>query len=627
MCGIAGLVDFSGAAVSAEILLAMNDTLVHRGPDAAGSWIHENVGLAHRRLSIIDLSPLGHQPMTNEDETVWIVFNGEIYNHQELRRGLTASGHRFRSHTDTEVILHLYEEVGAKVAEHLSGMFAFAIYDLRTKRTLLARDRVGKKPLFYMLANNVLRFASEVQAILADPAIPRRPNLQAIADYLTFQYVPGDTSAFQGVERVPPASVVVFDSEGNRSTRKYWSLEYGHKLDLTDAEAVEQLDQLLLDATRCRMIADVPLGAFLSGGIDSSLVVAAMARQSSRPVRTFSVGFTTRAFNELPFARLVAEAYGTDHTEILLEPTSMDVLPYLIRHYGEPFADSSALATYALAKVTREHVTVALSGDGGDEAFAGYDRYMEIQRLMRVLALTSKASGFFDGILRPSSGLAPWSILRRIRGALDLFTGDEALRYSRQIAYFREYEKDFLFTNEMKVEINRDNAVVRLRRLFLECTATSPVDRMTAVDVLSYLPDDILVKVDIASMANSLETRSPFLDHSVLEFGASLRPELRFKHGSGKYLPRLLARRLLPPAVIDRPKQGFAVPIRDWFRSDSLPYLENVLLDDRSLARGYFKPEAVRSLISAHAVGKADLAYRLWALLNLELWHREFIDR
>jgi asparagine synthase (glutamine-hydrolysing) len=374
------------------------------------------------------------------------------------------------------------------------------------------------------------------------------------------------------------------------------------------------------------MIADVPLGAFLSGGIDSSLVVAAMARQSSRPVRTFSVGFTTESFNELPFARLVAEAYGTDHTEILLEPAGLDVLPDLVRHYGEPFADSSALATYALAKTTREHVTVALSGDGGDEAFAGYDRYMEIQRLMGLLAITSKASGFFDGILRPSSGLPPWSFPRRIRGALDLYTGDEALRYSRVIAFFREYEKDFLFTAEVNDQLIRDNAVVRLRRLFQECAATHPVDRMTAVDMLSYLPDDILVKVDIASMANSLETRSPFLDHSVLEFGAALPAEQRFSHGKGKQLPRLLARRLLPPAVIDRPKQGFAIPIRHWFRSDSLPYLKDVLLDDRSLARGYFKPEAVHALVSAHASGRANLEYRLWALLNLELWHREFID-
>jgi len=626
MCGIAGLLDFSGAAVNAETLLAMNSRLVHRGPDAEGSWIHQNVGLAHRRLSIVDLSPLGRQPMANEDETVWIVFNGEIYNHPQLRGELLACGHRFRSNTDTEVILHLYEEVGAGVAERLSGMFAFAIYDLRAKRLLLARDRVGKKPLFYTFANSVLHFASEVQAILADPAVPRRPNLQALADYLTFQCVPGDTSAFQGVERVPPASVVMFDSEGNKSARKYWFLDYRNKVDLTDVEAVEQLDQLLLDATGRRMVADVPLGAFLSGGIDSSLVVAAMARQSSRPVRTFSMGFKNERLNELPFARLVAQAYGTDHTEILLEPESIDVLPHLVRHYGEPFADPSALATHALAKMTGEHVTVALSGDGGDEAFAGYERYMVIQRLTRLLAVSSRVSGSFNGILRPSSGLAPWSMLRRIRSGLDLFTGDEALRYLSQMAFFREYEKDFLLTNDVKAEISRDNAVAWLRRLFLHCNATDPVDRMTAVDVLSYLPDDILVKVDIASMANSLETRSPFLDHEVLEFGASLPPRLRFSRGEGKRLPRLLARRLLPPVVIDRPKQGFAVPIRDWFRSDCLPYLEDVLLDDRSLARGYFEPHALRSIISAHASGRANLEYRLWALLNLELWHREFID-
>ncbi|MBI1761222.1 MAG: asparagine synthase (glutamine-hydrolyzing) [Acidobacteria bacterium] len=634
MCGIVGIVATTGRELTAQ-LQPMLDAQAHRGPDAWGVWPAAGVAslcaFGHRRLAIIDLSAAGKQPMSNADGSVWITFNGEIYNFQQLRRELESRGHRFRTRTDTETIIYAYEEWGVECVKHLRGMFAFGIWDARRQRLLLARDRVGKKPLFYAQAGERFLFASELQGLLADAEVPRVVNAAAIDAYLSYGYIPAPHTAYQGVFKLPPAHWLTLDVTPDGFTtrvERYWSLAYQPKLTLSAEEAGEQLRAVLTEAVRLRMISDVPLGAFLSGGIDSSIVVGLMAQLSGQPVKTFSIGFAEAAFNETEHARRIAQKWQTEHHEFIVQPNALEILPKLVRHYGEPYADSSALPTFYVAQLTRQHVTVALNGDGGDESFAGYERYLGNRVAERMQAVPGAAwAGRTLGGLLPDS-LDPKNRLRTLRRFLSVAAQPMAERYTRWLSFFHTETKLPLYSPEFAAQLNgtRDGY---LNALFAEVLQNSeaidPIDAAMAVDVQSYLPFDLLVKVDITSMANSLEARSPFLDHEVMELAARLPAHLK---APGKDLKHLLKRTfadLLPPENVNRRKMGFGVPVGAWFRRELRDFVRDVLLSPTAVQRGYFKRAEVERLVTEHQAGRADYAFQLWSLLMLELWQREFI--
>lgn len=627
MCGFVGRLNFDGAPVARETIEVMRDLQVHRGPDAAGLWIDGPVGLGFRRLAIIDLSSCGEQPMGNEDGSIVIAFNGEIYNFKELRQELVSKGHRFRSHSDTEVILHMYEECGTRVVERLRGMFAFAIWDSKKRRLVIARDRVGKKPLFYHMDSRGISFSSEVRSLFADPRVPRTPDYTAIHHYLTYQYVPSPWSAFKGVRCLPPASVMVVDARGESTIERYWKLQYADKIAVTEDEAIERVTELVMEATRLRMVADVPLGAFLSGGVDSSVVVAAMATQSSEPVRTFTIGFREQKYNEAPFARTVAERYGTEHTELTVEPDAIHVLPKLVWHYGNPFADSSAIPSFYVAELTRRFVTVALNGDGGDESFGGYERYAMFMAMRRWDLVPASIRDRVRTMVPPLRTVPAAPLTRKAHRAGELLLGGPEARYAEFMAYFSARDKAALYTPEFLERTRGADSVELLRAAWGEVRATDDVDRLLGSDVAMYLPDDLLVKVDIATMASSLEARSPLLDHRLMEYAASLPVDLKVRAGETKYLLKKVAERLIPREVIYRPKMGFAVPVNEWFRGELAGYVRDVLLDDAAMDRGLFTRAGVEGLLQEHSSGRADHGYRIYALLMLELWFRTYIDR
>lgn len=628
MCGIGGKLYVDRArTVDPALLERMNRVLAHRGPDDAGVYHDGPIGLAHRRLSIIDLSPAGHQPMSNPEGTLWITFNGEIYNFLELRSELERDGAPFRSKTDTEVILTLYERHGAECLRYLRGVFAFAIWDERARTLFLARDRLGKKPLYYYQDAEQFLFASEPKGILQDPEVPVEPDLEAIHHYLTYGYVPSPYSAFKGFRKIPPAHSLII-RDGKVHLERYWQLRYHPKLQMTEAELCEELLAHLREAVRLRMISDVPLGAFLSGGIDSSTVVALMSECSSGPVKTFSIGFEEEAYNELPYARLVAERYGTDHHEFVVKPEAVEVLPELVWHYNEPYADSSAIPTYYLSKMTREHVTVALNGDAGDENFAGYERYLANQlatrydRLPRILRRSVECG---IGAL-PEAG--PFrGLYRRGKRFFAAVAEEPRRRYARWIGLFPNVLKAELYTPAFREAMARSDSIDLLLQTYGAAATDDFVDATLSVDVASYLPDDLLVKVDIASMAHGLEARSPMVDHRFMEFAASIPSALKLKGRTKKYIFKQAVRCLLPAAVIDRPKMGFGVPIDRWFRRELKEMAYDTLLGSRCLGRGLFRQKVVRQLLDEHAHGRAEWHHHLWALLFLELWFQQFIDR
>ena len=625
MCGIAGRLNFrSGAPVDPDTLRRMGEFLAHRGPDGERVWHDGAVGLAHCRLAIVDLSEAARQPMTAEDPRVRVVSNGEIYNFGALRPELEARGHRFRTRSDTEVLLAAYAADGIECLGRLRGMFAFALWDGGRRRLLLARDRIGKKPLYYRFDGDGIAFASEPKAFLADPAFEARPDVAALSDYLTYHYVPAPKSAFAGVYRVPPAHYLVVE-DGEVRLERYWQLRYQPKRQLSEDDAAAELLARLRDAVRCRLVADVPIGAFLSGGIDSSTIVALMAEASTAPVRTFSIGFEEREYDESPYARLVARRYGTDHHECIVRPAALEILPRLIWHYNEPYADSSAIPTFYLAELTRGHVTVALNGDGGDESLGGYRRYVASRLVERYPAL----AGPLGRPLRALLGLVPAggrriSEARRFAAALG-----EPLprRYARWVTHLDPGVKHELTTGDFRRAAGDRDSLDLLLAAFSRQAGADPTDAMLAVDVETYLPDDLLVKVDIATMAHGLEGRSPFLDHNVMEFCASLAPDLKIRGHATKYLLKRAVRDLLPSPVIDRPKQGFGAPIDRWFRGELRAMVRDVLLDTRTLRRGYFHEPVVRRLLDEHGRGIRDWHSALWSLLVLELWHRMFVDR
>jgi asparagine synthase (glutamine-hydrolysing) len=638
VCGIAGIISQGGGLDEHQLksrLERMIDAQSHRGPDATGIWSEGPCALGHRRLAIIDLTDAGRQPMSNAENNLWITFNGEIYNFQELRQQLEDFGHHFRTRTDTEVIIHAYQHWGVECLQRLRGMFAFGIWDQVRQRLFLARDRVGKKPLFYTQIGGRFLFASELQGLLAYSDVPRNVHLPSIDSYLNYGYVPGPYTAFKGIYKLPPAHSLTLDLTEtglSTSTSSYWSLNYLPKLKITEDEACEELRRKLAEAVRLRMISDVPLGAFLSGGIDSSIVVGLMAAVSERPVKTFSIGFQESEYNELNHARRVAELWGTDHHEFVVEPDALAVLPKLVRHYGEPYADSSAIPTYYVSQMTRRHVTVALNGDGGDESFAGYERYLGnyIAERMRVAPGVNWFANSLSRVLPDSTDQK--SRLRQARRFLSVASQPMHQRYPRWLTFIQDERKPHLYSLEFQSQLNE---TINGRRIgeqngwlgshFAQLPELDPMEAAMAVDVVSYLPYDLLVKVDITSMANSLEARSPFLDHEVMEFAARLPVGIKVRGRKLKYLLKRAFASSLPPENVNRRKMGFGVPIGQWFRGPLRNLLRDALLSEQSIKRGYFKELEVRRLVSDHLESRADNSFQLWNLLMLELWHREFI--
>jgi asparagine synthase (glutamine-hydrolysing) len=626
MCGIVGYARPAGGTPSHEMLAAMCQALEHRGPDSRGIHTADGVGLGIQRLRIIDLAT-GDQPISNEDGTVTVVLNGEIYNYQELREALLARGHRFSTRSDTEVIVHLYEEHGVDCVRHLHGMFGFALWDTQRRRLLLARDRAGKKPLFYALRDGRLSFASELTALMQDESIPRDVDLEAADLYLAFRYIPSPHSIFKAVRKLPPAHTLVLDAEGCRIER-YWQLDFGRRAEGSDEELQATLKEKFMTAVRRRMIADVPLGAFLSGGIDSSGVVAAMAAQSSQPVKTFSIGFDDPALDERELARLVARRFGTDHHELVVRPDAIEVIPKILRHYGEPFADATAVPTFYLARMAREHVTVALNGDGGDEAFAGYQRYavalMAARAELVPRPLRRLAAGAASMV--PPSGRinSTRSRIRRLGETLEMDAMERHLAYMTELQGLR---RDALYTDEFREAIGTSPVRDVIERPWRGSSATDELHRMLDVDFQTYLADDLLAKVDIATMACSLEGRSPLLDHELLEYAASLPARLKIDRSEKKIALRRLLRGWVPDEVLDAPKRGFQPPLARWFRGDLSAFARDVLLDPQTHQRGYFRPEQLQRLLDEHVDGRADHSQGLWTLLLFELWHREHVDR
>ena len=613
--------------VDMETLREMLARISHRGPDSEGAWSDSSCALGQRRLAIIDLSEESNGPMATADQSVWVSFNGEIYNFQKLRTELEQLGHKFRTAGDTEVLLAAYEQWGEGCISRLRGMFAFGLWDSRNRQLLLARDRVGKKPLFYSVRGSRLYFASELQSLLAVGEIERGIDWPAIDAYLSWGYVPAPQTAFSGIRKLRPGPVLRVDASGDSLELKeepYFSLSYSPKIDLTEEEAVEEIRERLTEAVRLRLISDVPLGAFLSGGIDSSIVVGLMAQLSDAPVKTFSIGFAEAEFNELDHARKVADRWSTEHHEFVVEPDALSVIPLLVRHYGEPYADSSAIPTYYVSKLTREHVTVALNGDGGDESFAGYDRYWAnsvAERLRRVPGASMSAKAL-DSLLPDSH--RPKSKARKVHRFLEAATEPMSARYGKWLGYFSEDAKRALYRDQLKLTLDSKRPTGWLADLFENARGLHAVDAAMAVDVQSYLPFDLLVKVDITSMANSLEARSPFLDHEVMEFAARLPVNLKLRGRTSKYLLKKAFPELLPNDLANRPKMGFGVPVGEWMRGPLQELIGDSLLSSDSRSRDVLQPGAVKKMIERHLSRKADHTNTLWALLMLELWRREF---
>src|SRR4051794_37211429 len=621
MCGIAGKVS-SGGDVPRGLVEAMCARQAHRGPDSRGIHRSNGVALGIQRLRIIDLQT-GDQPIYNEDRSVAVVLNGEIYNFPELRDQLQRRGHTFYTRTDTEVIAHLYEERGPKLVDELNGMFSLAVWDERRRRLLLARDRVGKKPLFYAEGDGWLSFASELPALMADPDVRAEIDPSSIDCYLAYGYIPSPWSIWKDVRKLRPAHTLVWEN-GRTTIDRYWRLDYSHKRTDDRRELEEELRERLGAAVRRRLISDVPLGAFLSGGVDSSIVVSEMAAASTQPVKTYSIGFEEEEYNELPRARVIAERFATDHHEYVVEPDAIDLVPKLVRHYGEPYADSSAIPTFYLAELTRRDVTVALNGDGGDESFAGYLRHVANSLTGRLDVVPQPVRRRIAAIgralpRRPGSK----TLLSRAQRLLVSVDADAIERYRRHVSVFNDAERAELLDPDFRASIDEMRAPGVIAGPWRAASGSSMLDRLLEVDVNTYLPGDLLVKVDIATMAYSLEARSPFLDPEVMEFAASLPPREKASMGRKKLLLRRAYRGQIPDAILDGAKRGFGVPLGAWFRGELQGYARELLLDRATLDRGYFNESAVRGIFDAHAAGQGDRSLQLWAMIMLESWHRQ----
>lgn len=632
MCGIAGKLSFEASRpVYPETVLRMTRALAHRGPDDEGLYVKGPIGLGHRRLSILDLSSAGHQPMSNEDGTVWLVFNGEIYNFLELREGLEREGVTFRSRTDTEVLLRLYERRGAGCLHALRGMFAFAVWDWRRHSLLLARDRLGVKPLFYHVGDGSLTFASELKALTQSPDVKRDVDPAAIHHYLTYQYVPSPHCIYRGVRKLPPAHYLLW-RDGRKELHRYWKLKYLPKLKASGArgerELQAELRERVEEATRLRLIADVPVGAFLSGGIDSSAIVATMARLSDEPVHTFSIGFQERSYDELPAARILSRLYGTRHTEYQVRPDVRELLPELVKSYDEPYADASAIPTFVLSKLARREVKVVLTGDAGDENFAGYDRYLAnefARRLGRGAALLgSRVMRLL--VQNVPHGPGQRDFRWRLKRFIDQVAKPPRARNAAWIFQFDRAAKAELYTDEFAEQVLSLDSEQFVFDRYRESEAEDFLDEALYADVTTYLPDCLLVKADIATMAHGLEARSPFLDHPLMEFAARLPGHMKIRGRESKWILKRAFRDRLPASILERPKMGFNLPLDSWLRGELAEMSWDLLLGERGRSRGYFRPEAVQRILVEHRSGRWNWHDEIWTLLLLEMWHREFVD-
>jgi len=624
MCGIAGIVNTAaGQRIEAATIHRMCQAIVHRGPDDEGIFVKDRTGFGMRRLSIIDLAG-GHQPVFNEDRSVWVVFNGEIYNFPQLRSDLQARGHHLSTHTDTEVIVHLYEEMGRDCVHQLRGMFAFALYDERRRKVLIGRDRLGEKPLHYAFDGERLLFGSEIKSILAVAPELTRVDRQALRQYVQFGYIPDPATAFLDIKKLPPGHLLELE-DGKLSVSQYWDFpEFGAHSPASEEDCLEQLEQRLGEAVKMRLIADVPLGAFLSGGADSSTIVALMARYSSGPVKTFSIGFRQKDFDETSYARLVAQKFGTEHHELVLEPDVVNSVETLTHSLEEPFGDASALPTYYVSCLARQHVTVALSGDAGDEIFAGYDRYR--------VCLQDRAFPWIPDSMR--------RIYREyLHAIVPRQTPGRSLSYSIALPWQERYLEDIslqplqrqlqIFSDDFITPAVEEDDPFKVFRDYLDrAPAKDPLSRLLYLDSKTYLPADILTKVDRMSMLTSLEARAPMVDHIFVEWATGLSANWKMRGGDQKYIFRKLAERLgVPREALYRPKQGFALPLVHWTRHELKDLILTVLLEPRSLQRGYVNAGAVRLMLDEHFRERRNHAGRIWRLLMLELWHRNYLEK
>lgn len=647
MCGITGIVDFDRGNQAREILRKMTTTLEHRGPDGEGSYSEGCVHLGHRRLSIIDIES-GQQPMSNEDGTIWITYNGEIYNFHELRKDLLEKGHQFKTSSDTEVIVHAYEEYGLQAIQSFRGMFAFALWDSRKQHLVVARDRLGKKPLYYYFNDGKFVFASEMKAILQDSSIKRELDIRSLGDYLTYGYVPFPKTIFKNIHKLPPAHLLVVTlgeqpippDFGNKesssihqstnltlSSCEYWDVNFHSNLSLSEDEWLYQLEEVLLQSIEMRLISEVPLGAFLSGGIDSSTIVALMSRLSNRPVKTFSIGFEDQNFSELKFASMIASRFQTDHHELIIRPDAVDALDKLSWQFDEPFADPSALPTYYVSKIAREHVTVILSGDGGDEGFAGYGRYNHYLKFDWVEKIPlSLRRCLFGG----AASLLPHGF--KGKGILQNLSEDSFRRFANVVTFATPTFLDQLLHDNTGAELNKTASQDKakpvydfLHHYFYKKPDIDTLSRLQYVDIKTYLAEDILTKVDRTSMFCSLETRAPLLDHKLMEFIATMPPTLRIKNGIQKYILKKLMAKYLPPTILERRKMGFDMPLSSWFRKDFSVLAKDILFSQESRQRNIFDLDSIDNLLSIHQKAGRDVSPNLWSLVFFEKWCQNWL--
>ncbi len=626
MCGICGLSFHSSEQFVHESLLRqMCSTIVHRGPDDEGVYACRNFGLGMRRLSIIDLSG-GHQPQFNEDRTVSIVFNGEIYNYQMLRQELIKRGHKFQTDSDTESILHAYEEYGIDCLQHLNGMFGFAIYDQNEEKLFLARDRVGIKPLYYYLDDRVFAFGSELKAILQIPNIDKTVDLEAVNLFLTYEYIPSPFSIFKKIRKLPPGHFLIYQ-DNNIQVRKYWDIDC-EPTSQSQKDYEEELRVTLRDAVKLRLISDVPLGAFLSGGIDSSTIVGLMAGIMDRPVKTFSIGFEDQSYNELNYARAVAKKYETEHTEFIIQPDAVDLVDKLVYHLDEPLGDFSIFPTYLVSKMAREYVTVILSGDGGDELFAGYETYVA-NKIARPLSLVPQF--IRKGVLKPLVDLLPpqeqkKGVINKAKRFVEGATYPDDLQHVRWMIFLSALDRHQMFVPDVAHMVNGQSSYEFIRHYFRQSAGMDRLNQQNFVDFKTYLVDNILVKVDRMSMATSLEARVPFLDHRVAELSFRMPGELKLRGKETKYILKRAMRDILPEEILYRDKQGFSIPIKNWLRKELRPMLTDVLSPEHLKSQGIFSPTFVSQLVNEHLQGKENHSHRLWALMMFEMWFDKFAN-
>jgi asparagine synthase (glutamine-hydrolysing) len=625
MCGIAGFIDLQsstslGAEQRGEVLDRMCRVISHRGPDDQGTMLEPGVALGMRRLSIIDVAG-GHQPISGENGDVTIVFNGEIYNYRDLVPELEQLGHTFRTRSDTEAIVHAYEQFGPECVSRLRGMFAFAIWDKRSRELFIARDRVGKKPLYYsLLSNGTLIFGSELKCLLEHPEVQTEVNLEAVDAYFTLGYVPDPLSIFVNINKLPPGHYLSF-KDGKVKVEQYWDFKFDRVASITEEECAAEVRRLLDESVKIRLVSEVPLGAFLSGGVDSSTVVGLMAGHMSQPVKTFSIGFNEDSYSELKFARLTAEKFGTDHHEFLVTPEICNVVDDLVRHFDEPFADSSAIPTFMVSKLARQHVTVALSGDGGDELFAGYTRYA-IEKKREVFA---KVPAFLrQGVMRPVSRRLPHNA--KGRNFIHNVALEPADRFLDSMSIFTSLNKERLYAGDMRQFLKRKNRFVDFQELADKVKTGSATDELLYIDSKTYLPGDILTKVDRMSMAASLEARAPLLDHKLIDFVTAIPAAMKLKDLETKYIMKKAVADLVPHEILYRPKQGFGVPIQEWINRQLRSRIREELAHLTGGQRDYIDQKYVQVLLDEHERGRRDHSMSLWALFMFQLWHREYVD-